>query len=331
MTRNAKVFVAGHRGLVGSAVLREIERRGYSRVVTRSRAELDLRDQLRVREFLKAENPRLLFLAAAKVGGIHANNTQRWDFLRENLEIQNSVLGASLDLGVERVIFFGSSCIYPRLAAQPIKEEYLLTGPLEPTNEPYAIAKIAGLKMVEAANRQHGRRWVSLMPTNLYGPGDTFDLETSHVLPALIRRFDDAKRAHRDDSGVSVRLWGTGAALREFLHVDDLARASCDIAESDATGLFNVGSGQELAISSLASLVAEIVGYEGKIEWDGKSSDGTPRKLLDSSRIRATGWQPQIDLADGIRATYEWYRGRAAGGVDTRARAIAPNLERLSG
>lgn len=312
MTRDAKVFVAGHRGLVGSAILRELERRGYGRVLTRSSAELDLRDQTRVREFFETEKPEVVFLAAGKVGGIQANNTQGWEFLRANLEMQNSVLGSAFDYGVGRVIFFGSSCIYPRLAAQPIKEEYLLSGPLEPTNEPYAIAKIAGLKMVEAANHQHGRQWVSLMPTNLYGPGDKFDLETSHVLPALIRKFHEAKIAHEDDLQHKVVLWGTGSALREFLYADDLARAACEVGESGATGLYNVGSGDELTIKALATLVAQIVGYEGRIEWDATRADGTPRKLLDSSRIRATGWRPETSLADGIRDTYEWFRSRAA-------------------
>ena len=303
-----KVFVAGHRGLVGGAILLELAKRGYTNVVVRSHADLDLRDQRKVREFFESEQPQTVYLAAAKVGGIHANNTQRWDFLRQNLEIQTNVLGSSLDTGVPRVIFFGSSCIYPRLSEQPIKEEYLLTGPLEPTNEPYAIAKIAGLKLVEAANRQHGMRWVSLMPTNLYGPGDNFDLETSHVLPAMIRKFHEAKMARKNGHHAVVRLWGTGKALREFLYVEDLARAACDVAESENTGLYNVGHGSEVSIAELAEIIARVVGYDGPIEWDTTRSEGTPRKLLDSQRVRATNWRPEVGLEEGIRLTYEWFR-----------------------
>jgi GDP-L-fucose synthase len=306
-----KVFVAGHRGLVGGAILRALAKRGYSNVVTRLHADLDLTDQLKVREFFESERPEVVYLAAAKVGGIQANNTQRWDFLRENLELQTNVLGSSLDTGVTQVIFFGSSCIYPRLAKQPIKEEYLLTGPLEPTNEPYAIAKIAGLKLVEAANRQHGKKWVSLMPTNLYGPGDNFDLETSHVLPALIRKFHEARIARENGEDAVVRLWGTGKALREFLFVEDLARAACDVAESENTGLYNVGHGSEVSIAELAEIIARVIGYDGPIEWDDTKPDGTPRKLLDSERIRATGWRPEVDLEEGIRLTYDWFRRKS--------------------
>ena len=303
--------MAGHRGLVGGAILRELAKRGYTDVVTRSHSDLDLRDQIKVREFFESERPQVVYLAAAKVGGIHANNTQRWDFLRENLKIQTNVLGSSLDTGVKRVIFFGSSCIYPRLSKQPIKEEYLLTGPLEPTNEPYAIAKIAGLKLVEAANRQHGKKWVSLMPTNLYGPGDNFDLETSHVLPAMIRKFHEARIARENGEDAVVRLWGTGKALREFLYVEDLARAACDIAESENTGLYNVGHGSEVSIAELAGIIARVVGYDGPIEWDATRADGTPRKLLDSQKIRATGWRPEVGLEEGIRLTYEWFRRKS--------------------
>ena len=304
---SAKVFVAGHRGLVGGAVLRELEARGYKKILTRTHAELDLRDQAGVRKLFETERPSMVFLAAAKVGGIHANNTQRWEFLRENLEIQNNIIGTSMDLDVDRVVFFGSSCIYPKLADQPIKESSLLTGSLEPTNEPYAIAKIAGLKMIEAANRQYGKKWVSLMPTNLYGPGDNFDLESSHVLPALIRKFHDAKIALESGKSASVKLWGTGKALREFLYVSDLAEAACDIAESGATGLFNVGSGTELTVADLASLVARVVGYTGPVEWDSTKGDGTPRKLLDSQRVLATGWRPRVGLEAGIERTYRWF------------------------
>lgn len=302
------MFVAGHRGLVGGAILRELLERGYTNVVTRSRSDLDLRDQTKVREFFEGERPQVVYLAAAKVGGIHANDTQRWDFLRENLEIQTNVLGSSLDTGVTRVIFFGSSCIYPRLSKQPIKEEYLLTGALEPTNEPYAIAKIAGLKLIEAANDQRGKKWVSLMPTNLYGPGDNFDLETSHVLPALIRKFHEARIARENGQDAVVRLWGTGKALREFLYVEDLAKAACAIGESEITGLYNVGAGSEISIADLGNLISNVVGYDGPIEWDATQPEGTPRKLLDSQKIRATGWKPEVGLEEGIRLTYDWFR-----------------------
>jgi GDP-L-fucose synthase len=267
-----------------------------------TRAEVDLRDQYAVDTFFRAERPEIVFLAAAKVGGIQANNTSRWEFLYENLAIQNNVLGSCLKYEVPKVVFFGSSCIYPRDASQPIREEYLLTGPLEQTNEPYAIAKIAGLKLVEAANSQYGRVWLSLMPTNLYGQGDNFDLNDSHVVPAMIRKFHEAKL-----SRAGMKLWGTGRPLREFLHVDDLAVAACDLMESNRSGLYNIGSGEELSIKELAEKIAEVVGYDGIVEWDATKPDGTPRKLLDSTKIRATGWLPRIDLAEGLRATYEWY------------------------
>lgn len=312
MNRNQRVFVAGHRGLVGSAVMRQLEARGYSNIVTRTHAELDLRNQSAVHAFFKEEAPDIVFLAAAKVGGIHANNVNRWEFLHENLEIQSNVLGASLQNKIEKVVFFGSSCIYPKLAEQPIKEEALLTGPLEPTNEPYAIAKIAGLKLVESANWQHGRSWLSLMPTNLYGPGDNFDLVNSHVLPAMVRKFHEAKARRAQGDMSPVVLWGTGRVLREFLHVDDLANAALHLLETGATGLYNVGYGSDLPIRQLASKVAAVVGYDGPIEWDISRADGTPRKFLDSSRVRATGWSPQITLDEGIRSTYEWYLKQSA-------------------
>jgi GDP-L-fucose synthase len=293
---------------VGSAIVRALDAAGYPSPVVRTRDELDLLDQSAVKSFFASEKPEIVFLAAAKVGGIQANNTQRWDFLYQNLQLETNVLGAALEAGVEKFVFFGSSCIYPRLSPQPIKEEYLLTGPLEQTNEPYAIAKIAGLKLVEAANASHGRSWVSVMPTNLYGPNDNFDLETSHVLPALIRKFHEAKEGLDAGRDAAVTLWGTGDVRREFLHVDDAARAAIQLMETGATGLYNVGYGDDLPVRDLAALVAGIVGYDGPVKWDSSRPDGTPRKLLDSSRIRATGWTPRITLEDGVRSVYEWYR-----------------------
>lgn len=309
----ARTFVAGHRGLVGSAIMRELGRRGYRSITTRARDSLDLTDQRAVRAFFEAERPEVVFLAAAKVGGIHANNTSRWEFLFDNLRIQNNVLGCALEFETERVVFLGSSCIYPKHSPQPIKEEFLLTGPLEPTNEPYAIAKIAGLKLVEAAISQYEKAWLSLMPPNLYGPGDNFDLESSHVLPAMLRKFQSAKEG-KDAAGENGRvlLWGTGAPRREFLYVDDLARAACDLMEGGFTGLYNVGFGSDTSIRELAGLVARTVGYVGPIDWDSSKPDGTPRKLLDSGRVRATGWSPKIGLEEGIRLTYEWLCRRDA-------------------
>ena len=306
-----RVFVAGHRGLVGSALVRELSSRGYDSLITRGHDELDLRDQSAVRSFFERERPEVVFLAAAKVGGIHANNTHRWEFLRENLSIQDNVIGASFDSGVERLVFFGSSCIYPKNAAQPIREEFLLTGSLEPTNEPYAIAKIAGLKLVEAANTQYGKKWLSIMPTNLYGPGDNFDLESSHVLPAMIRKFHDAKMRSVRGTGAKVQLWGTGSPRREFLHVSDLARAACDLLEGGFAGVYNVGYGSDVTIRDLAALIGKTVGFDGGVEWDTTKADGTPRKLLDSSRARETGWSPTISLEEGLRATYDWYVSEA--------------------
>ena len=303
-----RCYVAGHRGLVGSAIVRSLDAAGYPEPIVRTRQELDLLDQRAVQAFFADTKPQVVFVAAARVGGIQANNTHRWDFIYENLVVQTNVLGAALDNAVERLVFFGSSCIYPRLAPQPIREDYLLTGPLEQTNEPYAIAKIAGVKLVEAANAQHGVGWVSVMPTNLYGPNDNFDLETSHVLPALIRKFHEAKEARDAGRDDGVTLWGSGTVRREFLHVDDAARAAIQLMESGATGLYNVGSGEDLPVSALAALVARVVGYDGPVRWDSSRPDGTPRKLLDSSRIRATGWSPRISLEDGIRSVYEWYR-----------------------
>lgn len=302
-----RCFVAGHRGLLGSAVVRALAANGYPAPIVRTRDELDLVDQRGVQRFFRDEKPDVVFVAAARVGGIHANNTYRWDFLFENLVIETNILGAALESGVQRVVFFGSSCIYPRLAPQPIHEDSLLTSELEPTNEPYAIAKIAGVKLVEAANSQFGREWISLMPTNLYGPNDNFDLQTSHVLPALIRKFHEAREARASGKDASVKVWGTGKAQREFLHVDDAASAAILMMESGVTGLYNVGFGSDVTIRQLADVIAGVVGYDGPVEWDASKPDGTPKKLMDSSRIRSRGWAPKISLEDGIRSTYEWY------------------------
>lgn len=313
-----RCYVAGHRGLVGSAIVRELVNAGYPEPIVRTRQETDLMDQAAVHQLFREERPEVVFFAAAKVGGISANNTYRWDFIHENLVIQSNVLGAALESGAERVVFLGSSCIYPRLSPQPIREEYLLTSELEGTNEPYAIAKIAGVKMVESANRQYGKKWVSLMPTNLYGPNDNFDLNTSHVLPALMRKFHEAKELRDAGREAVVTLWGHGTARREFLHVDDAARACIMMMETGATGLYNVGSGEDLPIRDLAALIADAVGYDGPVEWDTSKPDGTPRKLLDSSRIRELGWAPRISLEEGVAGTYRWfvenehrYRGEA--------------------
>jgi len=296
--------VAGHRGLVGSAIVRRLEVLGCHNVLVRSHSELDLREQAAVDDFFREHRPEFVFLAAAKVGGILANATHPAEFLRDNLAIQTNVIHAAWMHGAKKLLFLGSSCIYPRLAPQPIKEEYLLTGPLEATNEAYAIAKIAGLKLAAAYHAQYGFSAISIMPTNLYGPGDNFDLQTSHVLPAIIRRFHEAKIS----GSSSVTLWGTGTPRREFLYVDDLANAACFLMETyDEPDLLNVGVGEDLTIADLAALVARIVGYSGRIVFDPSRPDGTPRKLLDVSRIHALGWQALIPLEKGIALTYEWY------------------------
>jgi GDP-L-fucose synthase len=298
--RDAVVHVAGHRGMVGSAVWRHLEAEGFTNLVGRTSAELDLRDRAAVDTFYAETPPSYVVLAAAKVGGILANASQPAEFLSDNLRIQVNVLDAAARVGVKRLLFLGSSCIYPKLAPQPIKEEYLLTGPLEPTNDAYAIAKIAGVLHVQALRREHGCSFVSAMPTNLYGPGDNYDLATSHVLPAMIRRFHEAAAAGLP----AVTLWGSGAPRREFLHVDDLARACLVLLERyDDPMPVNVGVGTDLSIRELAELVASVVGYDGRIEWDSSKPDGTPRKLLDVSRLRALGWEPSIDLRSGIAAT----------------------------
>ncbi|NGN63232.1 GDP-L-fucose synthase [Streptomyces sp. A7024] len=300
----ASVFVAGHRGLVGSAVTRRLTADGYD-VLTRTRAELDLRDAAATAAYLAAARPDAVVLAAAKVGGIMANSTYPVQFLEDNLRIQLSVIAGAHAAGVRRLLFLGSSCIYPKLAEQPIREESLLTGELEPTNEPYALAKIAGIVQVQSYRRQFGASYVSAMPTNLYGPGDNFDLETSHVLPALIRRFHEAKEAGAPE----VTLWGSGTPRREFLHVDDLASA-CEVLlrHYDGDGPVNVGCGDDLTIRELAETVAGVVGYDGELAWDMSKPDGTPRKLLDVSRMTALGWKPQIPLREGIAAVYEEWR-----------------------
>jgi GDP-L-fucose synthase len=302
-----RVFVAGHRGLVGSALVRRLEGKGFDRLLLRTRAELDLTDAGAVDRFFAGERPQYVFLAAAKVGGIVANDTYPADFIRDNLAIELNVIDAAHRHGAEKLLFLGSSCVYPKHAPQPMKEEHLLTGVLEPTNEAYAIAKIAGIKLCEAYRRQYGASFISVMPTNLYGPNDNFDLETSHVLPALIRRFHEAKLS----GAPSVTLWGTGTPRREFLHVDDLADA-CVFAmrNYDAAELVNVGWGRDISIRELAELVARIVGYTGGLAWDTTRPDGTPRKLLDTSRLAALGWTPRIELEDGVRRTYEWYRAQ---------------------
>ena len=302
LEKQAKIYVAGHRGMVGSAIVRKLQVLGYTNLVLKTSAELDLRDQAKVAAFFAAEKPDFVFLAAAKVGGIVANNTYRADFLYENLAIQNNIIHSSFVNKVKKLMFLGSSCIYPKLAPQPLKEAYLLSGYLEETNEPYAIAKIAGIKMCEAYRAQYGCDFISVMPTNLYGPNDNYDLENSHVLPAMIRKFHEAKE--RGDA--SMTLWGTGAPMREFLHADDLAEACIYLMEtySDAE-LVNIGTGIDVTIKELADTVKEIVGFEGSIQWDTSRPDGTPRKLMDVSKLHSLGWKHKIELKDGIALAYQ--------------------------
>jgi GDP-L-fucose synthase len=300
-----KIYVAGHRGLVGSAIVRAIQAEGKDSWVGATRQELDLFDRGRVFDFVRAEKPDAVVIAAARVGGIAANNNFPVEFLAENLQIEMSLLEACHAADIEKVLFLGSSCIYPRLAPQPIKEEYLLTGELEPTNEAYAISKIAGIKLVQGYRKQYGRHWISAMPTNLYGPGDNFDLESSHVLPAMIRRFHEAKESGAQE----VAMWGTGSPRREFLHVDDLAKACLFMLdEYDGEIPLNVGCGDDVTIKELAETIAKIVGFNGRISWDPSKPDGTPRKLLDISRLKTLGWSPKISLESGIRTTYKWYQ-----------------------
>jgi GDP-L-fucose synthase len=304
-----KVYVAGHGGLVGSAIVRAIDSGSRHSWIGKPRAELDLLDRQSVFDFVENEKPEAVVIAAARVGGIHANNTYPVEFLSQNLQIETNLMDAAHAAGIEKLLFLGSSCVYPKLAPQPIKEEYLLTGELEKTNEAYALAKISGLKLVQAYRRQYGHKWISAMPTNMYGPGDNFDLENSHVLPALIRKFHDAKT--RGDA--SVTLWGTGAPKREFLHSDDLGRACLFLLENyDGDVAINVGFGEDISILQLSELIQATVGFQGKIEWDSSKPDGTPRKLLDVSRIKDLGWSPTISLEDGITTTYKWYLSQLA-------------------
>lgn len=310
MERNAKIYIAGHRGMVGSAIRRKLEKEGYTHFITRTSSELDLRDQAAVAAFFEADKPDYVFLAAAKVGGILANNTYRGQFIYENLMIQNNVIHQSYLHGVKKLMFLGSSCIYPKLAPQPLKEDYLLTGLLEPTNEPYAIAKIAGIKMCDAYRHQYGCNFISVMPTNLYGPNDNYDLNNSHVLPALIRKFHEAKKYNLP----AVTMWGTGSPKREFLHVDDLADACYYLMQTyNEEGLVNIGTGTDVSILELAQLIKAVVGYEGAIEHDLSKPDGTPRKLMDVSKLAAAGWTAQVPLEAGIASVYadlksaDWY------------------------
>jgi len=304
MNLDSKIYLAGHNGLVGSAIRRELQREGYTNIITRTSSELDLSVQQAVLEFFSREQPEYVFLAAAKVGGIKANNDFPADFIYTNLAIEINVIHASYLSGVKKLLFLGSSCIYPRLCPQPMSESALLSSALEPTNAPYAIAKIAGIIMCQSYNRQHGTKYISCMPTNLYGPNDNFDLTSSHVLPALIRKFTDAKAT----DAKQVKLWGTGTPKREFLHVDDLAKATLFLMNHyDDSEIVNVGCGEDISIADLAGLIKEVAGYEGEIVFDPEQPDGAPRKLLDISKIRALGWEPKIGLKEGIEKTIAWY------------------------
>jgi len=310
MDKNTKIYIAGHRGMVGSAIWRALGGKGYTNLIGRTSKELDLKNQQAVTVFFETEKPEIVIDAAARVGGILANKEYPYQFLMENLQIQNNLMATAHQTKVEKFIFLGSSCIYPKLAPQPLKEDYLLTGSLEPTNEWYAIAKIAGVKACQAIRQQYGKEYVSLMPTNLYGSHDNFDLQTSHVLPAMIRKFHDAK-IKEGKTGMSepVELWGTGSPKREFLHVDDLAQAVCYALENSLEEhLYNVGTGTDLSIKDLAEKIQKIVGHQGEIQWDSSKPDGTPRKLLDVSKLHQEGWHHQIDLDEGIQSTYNWFK-----------------------
>jgi GDP-L-fucose synthase len=304
MENNSKIYVAGHRGLVGSAIVRKLRQESYTELLTATSKELDLREQAATRDFFAQERPDYVFLAAARVGGILANNTYPADFIYQNLMIEANVIESARLSGVKKLLCLGSTCIYPKMAAQPLKEEYLLTGPLEPTNEWYAVAKIAGIKMCQAYQRQYGCKFISAMPTNLYGPEDNFDLESSHVMPALIRKFHEAKVANAP----TVTVWGSGKPLREFLHVDDCAAACLFLMDQyDDEGIVNIGVGEDITIAELARLVGEVVGYQGDIVYDASKPDGTPRKLVDTSKINGLGWRAGIPLQEGISSTYQWF------------------------
>lgn len=326
MDKGAKIYIAGHRGLVGSAIVRKLRTEGYTNLILRTSRELDLRNPAAVAEFFDKEKPEFVFLAAAKVGGILANNSYPGDFIYDNLMIQNNVIHQAYLSGVERLLFLGSTCIYPKLAPQPLKEEYLLTGPLEPTNDAYAVAKIAGITMCRAYNRQHGTRFLAAMPTNLYGPGDNFDLEKSHVLPALIRKFHEAKETGAE----TVTIWGTGTPYREFLHVDDLAdaclflmnlpedRYSSLLKLDSSPALINIGSGEEVTIRELALLVKEVLGFTGELAFDSTKPDGTPRKLCDVSRLHSLGWRHKIGLREGLQEVYKNFLGTPNAGTERK-------------
>ena len=304
MQKNRPIYVAGHRGMVGSAIIRKLEALGFTSILTRTREELDLRDSTAVRAFFKAEKPSVVVIAAAKVGGILANYEKPVAFLLENLQIQNNLISSAAETDVEKLLFLGSSCIYPKFAPQPISESALLTGELEPTNESYAVAKIAGIKLCQAYTHEYGKNFISAMPTNLYGPNDNFDLHTSHVLPALIRKVHEAKQNGVD----SLTLWGTGTPRREFLHVDDLAAACLFLLENyDSPEIVNVGCGEDVTIRELAEIICKVLGFSGGLKFDISKPDGTPRKLLDMSRLFSLGWEPQISLPDGICSTYDWF------------------------
>lgn len=303
--KSDKIYIAGHRGMVGSACWRALEAEGYTNLIGKTSKELDLRDQKAVEEFIRTEKPVAIIDAAAKVGGILANDTYPYEFLMDNMLIQNNLIRSAHENDVPKFIFLGSSCIYPKFAPQPLKEEYLLTDSLEPTNEWYAIAKISGVKLIEALRKEYGRDYVSLMPTNLYGPNDNFDLKSSHVLPAMIRKFHEAKL----NGNAPIELWGTGSPMREFLHVDDLGLAVLFALENELEEhLYNVGTGVDLTIKDLAEQIQTIVGHQGEIIWDNTKPDGTPRKLMDTSKLEAQGWSSSIQLNNGIRSTYEWYK-----------------------